>query len=97
MRLFLSFGEGLGVRLYLSFGEGSGVRLFVLSGLCFNLNQPSPQDYSCRFEIFVFGNYQTTEPSEASHSCPPRAIRVRHTPAARPTGLFAVIRMISVL
>ena len=47
----------------LSFGEGSGVRLFVLSGLCFNLNQPSPQDYSCRFEIFVFVNYQTTEPS----------------------------------
>ena len=25
------------------------------------------------------------------------AIRVRHTPAAKPTGLFAVIRMISVL
>ena len=94
----LSFGEGSGVRLFLSFGEGLGVRLFVLSKFMFQPQAAKPTGlFACPIRpIRVrFKNHLQSRVRLLLRVL--GAIRVRHTPAAKPTGLFAVIRMISVL
>ena len=58
------FWRGAGGEAFSLFWRGVGGEAvcFILVYV-YHRKQPSPQGYSCRFEIFVFVNPQTAEPS----------------------------------